>query len=64
MGPRAGPDDMKRKFLPLPGLELRTLGLPACSVVAIPTELSLLPQFGVADLKNESFVYPKGLLSA
>jgi hypothetical protein len=32
MGPRAGLDDVeKRKFLPLPGLELRHLGRPARS---------------------------------
>jgi hypothetical protein len=32
MGPRAGLDDVeKRKFLILPGLELRPLGLPARS---------------------------------
>jgi hypothetical protein len=29
--PRAGLDDMKKKFLTLPGLELRTLGHPARS---------------------------------
>jgi hypothetical protein len=30
--PRAGPDDVeKRKFLTLPGLELRPLGRPACN---------------------------------
>jgi hypothetical protein len=30
--PRAGLDDMeKRKFLTIPGLELRTLGRPGCS---------------------------------
>jgi hypothetical protein len=32
MDPRAGPDDVeKRKFLTLPGLELRPLGRPARS---------------------------------
>jgi hypothetical protein len=32
MGPRTGLDDVeKRKFLTLPGLELRSLGLPARS---------------------------------
>jgi hypothetical protein len=32
MGPRAGLDDVeKRIILPLPGLELRSLGRPACS---------------------------------
>jgi hypothetical protein len=32
VGPRAGVDDVdKRKFLSLPGLELRPLGRPACS---------------------------------
>jgi hypothetical protein len=32
VGPRAGLDDVeKRKFLPLPGLELRFLGPPARS---------------------------------
>jgi hypothetical protein len=32
VGPRAGPDDVKKtKFLTLPGLELRPLGLPARS---------------------------------
>jgi hypothetical protein len=32
VNPRAGLDDVeKRKFLTLPGLELRPLGLPACS---------------------------------
>jgi hypothetical protein len=32
MGPRAGLGDVeKRKFLTMPGLELRLLGLPACS---------------------------------
>jgi hypothetical protein len=32
VGPRAGLDDMSRyKFLALPGLELRTVGQPACS---------------------------------
>jgi hypothetical protein len=37
---RAGLNDLeKRKFLALPGLELRPLGRP----VAIPTELSRLP---------------------
>jgi hypothetical protein len=30
VGPRAGLDDVeRRKVVPLPGLELRTLGLPA-----------------------------------
>jgi hypothetical protein len=29
--PRAGQDDVKRKFLTLPGLELRPLGRPARS---------------------------------
>jgi hypothetical protein len=39
VGPRAGLDDVERiKILPLPGLELRTLGRP----VAIPTALSRL----------------------
>jgi hypothetical protein len=32
VGPRAGVDDVeKRKFLTVPGLELRTLGHPACN---------------------------------
>jgi hypothetical protein len=32
VGPRAGPDDMEKgKFLPPPGLELRSLGHPARS---------------------------------
>jgi hypothetical protein len=32
VGPRAGLDDMEKwKLLPLPGLELRPLGRPACS---------------------------------
>jgi hypothetical protein len=40
---RAGLDNLeKRKFLTLPGLELRPLGRPARSVVAIPTALSQL----------------------
>jgi hypothetical protein len=40
VGPRAGLNDVeKRKFLTLPGLELRPLGRPAHSVT-IPTALS------------------------
>jgi hypothetical protein len=40
VGPRAGLDDVeKRKFLTLVGLELRRLGRPARSAVAIPTAL-------------------------
>jgi hypothetical protein len=32
MGPRTGLDDVERRnILPLPGLELRPLGRPACS---------------------------------
>jgi hypothetical protein len=43
--PRAGLDDMEKlkKFLTLPGLKLRPLGLPARSAVAIPTALPRLP---------------------
>jgi hypothetical protein len=42
VGPRAGLDDVeKRKFLTLPGLELRPLGRP----VAITTALSRLALF-------------------
>jgi hypothetical protein len=41
VAPRAGLDDVeKRKFLTILGLELRLLGRPARSIVAIPTELS------------------------
>jgi hypothetical protein len=40
---RTGLDDVeKRKFLTLPGLELRSLCRPASKPVAIPTELSRL----------------------
>jgi hypothetical protein len=48
VGPRACLDDMKRKFLTLPGLELRPLGHPARSQSLygrygpIPTTLSRL----------------------
>jgi hypothetical protein len=42
MGPRIGLDDVeKRKFVTLPGLELRPLRLPARSVT-IPAALDLL----------------------
>jgi hypothetical protein len=44
VGPRTGLDDVeKRKFLTLPGLELRPLSHPACSQFAIPNMLSRLP---------------------
>jgi hypothetical protein len=43
LGLRANLDDMERKkFLPLPGLELGTLSRPVDSAVAIPTALSRL----------------------
>jgi hypothetical protein len=45
---RAGMDDLeKRKFLTLPGVELRSLGRPARRFVAIPTMLSRLLLFWV-----------------
>jgi hypothetical protein len=45
MGPRAGLDVTEKKInlLPLTGIEPRPLGCLACSLVAIPTELSRLP---------------------
>jgi hypothetical protein len=45
VGPRAGLDDVeKRKFLTLPGLELRHLGRPASRYIgyAIPTARTVL----------------------
>jgi hypothetical protein len=40
VGPRSGLDDVeKRKFLTLPGLELRPLGHPACSL-SLPRPLT------------------------
>jgi hypothetical protein len=47
VGPRAGLDDVeKRKFLTLPGLELRPLARPAGSQsLAIPTELSRVQSY-------------------
>jgi hypothetical protein len=43
MSPRTGLDDMeRRKILPLPGLKLRPLGCPVCSVTIL-TALSWLP---------------------
>jgi hypothetical protein len=40
VGPRAGVDDVeKRKFLTLPGLELRPLGGPARSQSVLPDSL-------------------------
>jgi hypothetical protein len=45
MGPRMGLEDVeRRKILPLPGLELRPLGRPARSSVAILTALPRLKQ--------------------
>jgi hypothetical protein len=46
VGPRASPDDMKRKFLTLPGLELRPLGRPARSQ-SLYRQRSHGPLFGV-----------------
>ena len=35
--------EKERIFLPLPGIETRTLGLPARSLVTVPTELHGIP---------------------
>jgi hypothetical protein len=44
LGPRANLDDVERRtFLPITGLELRTLSRSVGSAVAIPTAPSLLP---------------------
>jgi hypothetical protein len=44
MVPRAGLDDMeKRKFLTLPGLELRSLGRPAISTGSTPYIVHIIP---------------------
>jgi hypothetical protein len=60
-GPRAGLDDVeKRKFLTVPGLELRPLGLPTHSAVAIPTALSQLLQYNMENQKSAlSHFHPK-----
>jgi hypothetical protein len=48
MGPRAGLDEVeKRKFLTLPGLELRPFGCLARKPVAIPSTLFRLLSYGI-----------------
>jgi hypothetical protein len=53
----AGLDDLeKRKFLTLPGLELRPLGRPARKLVAIPTTLSRLLTYLLTYLRSSALL--------
>jgi hypothetical protein len=56
VGPRAAQDDVEeRKFLNLPGLELRTLGCPARSLLSKSAGFNF--QLKTQSLANINYVY-------